>query len=436
MKVVVVGAGPVGIVTALGLARDGHEVTVVDRDPGPAADGTWQRKGVMQYLLPHFWRHIVRQCLAEDLPDVWDALVAAGGRPLTPPGAPGFITALAARRSTVETALRGVLAQEPNVRTVTGHAEDVVVDGGRARGVRVDGTTIDADLVVDAGGRASRFAAAHRPPMESSSCGQAYVSRMFRARPGVEPLDSPTPIGAFSDRYLTIVFPQDAGTHSALIVRADDDAALAKVRDDAAYQAVTALIPNLAPWTDLERFEPITPAMAGAGLTNAWGTQLGEDGEPALPGLVWIGDTILTTNPSAGRGVSTGLMQARRLHQLLREHSDVRDVSTALESWAVEQLKPWYDDHVIWDRNLVARYSGGDIDVDGTLSGDIYCDAAAVVPELAPLVPQYFAMMMLPTGWLPFADKVRAVLRDGWRPPLAEGPSYDELALAVERVAA
>ena len=36
MKVLVLGAGVIGTTTAYYLARAGHEVTVVDRQPGPA----------------------------------------------------------------------------------------------------------------------------------------------------------------------------------------------------------------------------------------------------------------------------------------------------------------------------------------------------------------------------------------------------------------
>ena len=37
MRSVIVGAGPTGLYTAIALARRGHQVTVIDRDPGPAA---------------------------------------------------------------------------------------------------------------------------------------------------------------------------------------------------------------------------------------------------------------------------------------------------------------------------------------------------------------------------------------------------------------
>jgi 2-polyprenyl-6-methoxyphenol hydroxylase-like FAD-dependent oxidoreductase len=38
MRAVIVGAGPTGLYTGMALARRGHEVTIIDRDPGPSGD--------------------------------------------------------------------------------------------------------------------------------------------------------------------------------------------------------------------------------------------------------------------------------------------------------------------------------------------------------------------------------------------------------------
>jgi 2-polyprenyl-6-methoxyphenol hydroxylase-like FAD-dependent oxidoreductase len=46
---VIMGAGPAGLFTGAGLARRGHDVIAVERDPRPAADGNWPRRGVMQF---------------------------------------------------------------------------------------------------------------------------------------------------------------------------------------------------------------------------------------------------------------------------------------------------------------------------------------------------------------------------------------------------
>jgi D-amino-acid dehydrogenase len=47
MRIVVLGAGVVGVATAYLLAREGHEVTVVDRQPGPARETSFSNAGII-----------------------------------------------------------------------------------------------------------------------------------------------------------------------------------------------------------------------------------------------------------------------------------------------------------------------------------------------------------------------------------------------------
>ena len=101
MTTAVVGAGPVGMALALALATSGEQVLLLDRDAGPAPDGTWRRSGVMQFMHPHFFRHLVRGVLEQHVPEMWDAVVAAGCVVNDPPEemmVPPSTTTLAARR--------------------------------------------------------------------------------------------------------------------------------------------------------------------------------------------------------------------------------------------------------------------------------------------------------------------------------------------------
>lgn len=421
MTTAVVGAGPVGLVCALALAKRGQDVVLVDPEGGPALDGSWRRHGVMQFGHPHFFRHQVREYLELHVPEMWDAVVAAGGVVnAAPPEVPLPITTLATRRSTFEAALRTTAQRQ--VTFLHGRAERVVVKGDRVTGLVVDGSVVDADLVVAATGRTCDLASELRPPMEGGPCGLSYVSRMHRALPGVAPLVSFAPLGARYDGYFAVVFPQDAGTHSTLIVRRSHDDGLEQLWKTAAFDVAAALIPGLAPWTDPERFEPITDPMRGGTLTN---TYRGQGDLPA--GLLFVGDAVSTTNPSAGRGVSLGLRQVDALLRLLAEHPDIKDASAAFDSWCEDNIKPWYEDHVRDDAYLVRRYAGEDLDIEAPLPSDVICDAAAEDPSLLAVVGPYFAMMTLPAGLGAAEERVRAMLRSGWRPKLSEGPTRDEL---------
>jgi glycine/D-amino acid oxidase-like deaminating enzyme len=81
MRSVVVGSGPTGLSTAVALARRGHQVTVIDRDPGPDGGQWWDRKGVMQFHHPHHFREQVADALLAEMPEVWRGLLAAGAVP-------------------------------------------------------------------------------------------------------------------------------------------------------------------------------------------------------------------------------------------------------------------------------------------------------------------------------------------------------------------
>jgi 2-polyprenyl-6-methoxyphenol hydroxylase-like FAD-dependent oxidoreductase len=434
MRTIIVGGGPVGMFCAVALARRGDDVIVVDRDAGPPASGPWARRGVMQFHLPHFFRPIVRQAMTAEMPDVWDAILGAGGVESRPDGFPAEMTGLQCRRSTFEQAVWTAAMREPRLTLRTGHADRLLTRDGRVTGVVVDRRAVDADRVIVAAGRASRFAAKLRAPAEGGSCGFSYVARMYRARPGFAPPAGGLPMGSLYRGYLAIVFPQDDRTLSVLVVRASADNALAQLRHQDRFDAVAPLIPLLRPWVDPDRFEPITGVMAGGGLTNSYCGQLDDTGRAPASGLFFAGDAVCTTNPAAGRGVSLGLRQAGTLIAMLAERGqDPRETAERFDGWCTRNIRPWYDDHRYWDATLLRRFDGTDIDIEARIPSDVVCAAAEADPGIRPAVGAYLAMQALPSVLDPFQDNARAVLRAGWRPGYADGPARDELADVLSR---
>ena len=183
MRSVIVGAGPTGLYTAVALARRGHQVTVIDRDPGPDGGQWWDRKGVMQFHHPHHFRQQVVDALLAEMPEVWQGLLAAGAVPASLPGQPGAPAGLHCRRVTFERVLRAAAETEPGVLLRTGHVDEVCGERGRAAGVMVGGHRVHADLVIDAGGRGGRLTRELRGPAEGGDCGIAYVSRQYQRLP-------------------------------------------------------------------------------------------------------------------------------------------------------------------------------------------------------------------------------------------------------------
>src|SRR5262245_44061775 len=78
MRIVIVGGGNAGLGTARACARDGDEVTILDRDDTPmppTADAafSWERTGVPQVRHSHAFLARLRNLLRDRAPDVIDA---------------------------------------------------------------------------------------------------------------------------------------------------------------------------------------------------------------------------------------------------------------------------------------------------------------------------------------------------------------------------
>jgi 2-polyprenyl-6-methoxyphenol hydroxylase-like FAD-dependent oxidoreductase len=439
MRVAIVGAGPTGLFLSLALARRGHDVVVVDRDTGPEPDGRWRRAGVMQFHHPHAFRSQVVEALQAEAPEVLDALLAAGAERAVLPDQPERVLGLRCRRMTFERALRMAVVAEPGVSVHRGHAEDVLTEHGRAVGLQVDERRLDADLVLDASGRAGRLGRGLRAPAEGGDCGIAYVSRQYVLHEGAEPgtMQSPIASAAVYPGYLAIVFPHDNGVFSAMIGRSTQDRSLVGLRENAVYEAAAAAIPLLAEWTDPARSRPFTDVLPGGRLYNSYCGQLDTTGGVPVPGLVFVGDRVCTTNPAAGRGITTSLLQARRLIELIDEHgSDHETTTRAFDAWCTDAIRPWFEDHVACDTDLTRRWCGGDVDLDRPLPSDLITAVAQVDPSLMRVIGPYFGMQALPSSLRAIEPRAREIYATGWRLPVPEGPDRAGLVALVDGLAA
>src|SRR5258707_13249692 len=138
VRIIVVGGGLAGLGTALACARDGHHVTVLERDdtPMPAdpdAAFAWQRTGAPQVRHSHAFLARLRNLLRDRAPDVLDELLAAGATEIEfTANLPETLTdrsqragddelvALACRRTTFEWVLRRLVLVGPGVELGAG----------------------------------------------------------------------------------------------------------------------------------------------------------------------------------------------------------------------------------------------------------------------------------------------------------------------------
>jgi 2-polyprenyl-6-methoxyphenol hydroxylase-like FAD-dependent oxidoreductase len=438
VRVAVIGLGPAGLLMGAGLARRGHQVVAVERDPGPAAGGSWPRRGVMQFHHAHAFRHQVVQVLEQELPEALPRWLAAGAEPvqLSLPDGSQVPMGMRSRRATFEHALRTAALGQPGLQPHRGHVEAVICHNGQAAGIRVDGSELAADLVIDASGRAGRVTRSLRPAAVSGGpCGIAYVDRQYRLHPGTAPGPLANPIAwqADLDGYQAIIFVHERGTFSVLLVRPSADPVLAQLRHEPAFAAACQAIPGLADWVDPGRARPITPVLPGGPLLNAYRGQTGPDGNLALPGLVFVGDAVATTTPTFGRGITTTFWQARQLLQLIDEHgADTAAIGESFDAWCAGQIKPWVDDHVHMDECTRRRWAGQDVDLSQPLPSDLILAAAQADPGIFGATFGYLGMTALPASLRAVEPRARALYATGWRPSVAPGPTRDELARIIQ----
>jgi 2-polyprenyl-6-methoxyphenol hydroxylase-like FAD-dependent oxidoreductase len=454
MRTVIIGAGPAGLVLGAALARRGAEVTLVDRDPGPPTSGPWARKGVMQFHHAHAIRSQVVATLRRELPEAYDRLLDVGAEPVEMPLPDGamVIAGMRCQRSTYEQCVRTAVLTVPGVAMRTGHVDSVLETADaaarRAAGVVVDGEALEADLVVDASGRSGRVNRDRRaPPSAGGVCGIAYVDRVYQLLPGAEPgpMLSPVAWQASCDGYQCLVFLHERGIFSALVIRSTDDRDLVDLRHNAAFDAAVGAIPGLAEWTDPERSRPVTDVLPGGTLKNAFRNQRGRDGRLALPGLLFVGDSVCTTTPNFGRGLATTMLQVDEVLRLLDAGVDVggsvptaqlAELTESFDAWTEAAMRPWVEDHAVMDESLRRRWAGEDVDLSGPrLPSDLVMEAARVDERIAPAIGPYVAMQALPAVLDPVEPLARAVYQTGWRPRLSDGPSRAELVAIVAAAA-
>ena len=334
------------------------------------------------------------------------------------------------RRATYERALRIAARDVPGLTLHVGHVDRLLEERGRVVGAVVDGTRIDADLVLDASGRASRLSGSL--DTLGGDCGMAYVDRSYRLRPGAEPGPVSNVIGWFGgfDGYQVLLFPQERGCFSVVLVRPTADAALKQLRHQDAFEAACRAIPTLATWTDPQRSRPESDVLVGGALRNVYRRQR------MVPGLVAVGDAVSTTTPTAGRGVAMASMQVAALLALLDEGAEPTTVAEPFGAWCDEQIQPWVADHIANDDLAVERWQGAELDLSRPLTSLAICGAAEVDPRIYQHSGPFMSMTALPESLAPAEPWARAVYESGWRPSYSEGPARDELVAVIENALA
>ncbi len=393
-RAIVIGGGITGLAAARVLADRGARVTLLERDPDATvatadeAFATWQRRGAPQVRHSHAFLGRLRSLLRDRYPDILDGLLAAGARELDMlerppvtlppmeyvPGDEDFV-ALGCRRTTFEWVIRQVISTNPNVELIPGvkvdgltSAEPPRVDGVRYHGPEGE-RVVHADIVVDASGRGSRAPVwlqeigCPPPEEEEKPSGVIYFTRYYRLREGAEePPRSEHPSAADYNWIKYAIFPADENTFSITFAVPLAVPRLKILAEPAAFDAMVAAIPGIAPWADPERAEPIGdpqhPIQKMGGLINRKRAFVVE-GQPLAPGFFPLGDAVYCTNPLYGRGCAQAFIHADLMGQSFdASGGDPVAAMIDLDRRAREAIEPFYRASVMADSDAVRKAEG------------------------------------------------------------------------------
>jgi 2-polyprenyl-6-methoxyphenol hydroxylase-like FAD-dependent oxidoreductase len=392
-RAVIIGGSIGGLAGALGLARRGWLVTIVERDPAPdTSDGdeafvAWNRRNVPQFRQPHGFSARSRNLLLEHAPDVVDRLAADGiettniFKMLAPQemwtADDDRFDGLMTRRPAFELALRRAAEAQRGIEfACPANASGLVIEAGdvpRVAGVRLDdGTELRGDVVLDCGGRRTLVpgwlaAAGVDIPHETQDCDTTYYTRYFRL---TEESELPTfAVLSINNNQIEgavslLGFPGEKRTFALCLATQSGDDELRALRHNEGWCAAMALFPATQAWLDPSAATPINDVEVMGGSRNIRRHFI-VDGRALVRGLLPVGDALCSTNPQYGWGASMALTYAFAAVEAITANVDNLDAMLAdYEAAVAPEADGVYRESAAMDRARIYRWRGIDIPAD------------------------------------------------------------------------
>jgi len=352
-RVVVVGASVAGLFAAAAAAGRGNSVTVLERDILPG--GPKPRAGVPQGEQPHVFLFRGLLALEELLPGSRQELLGLGAVPLDtgelpwlaeqgwlPVGQRAF-EVLSVTRPLFEHVVRCKVEGLPGVQ---------IRAGSKVVGLRrcdqwwevglADGSTVLADLVVDASGRSSRLpvwladAGVGAAPVSTVDAGVGYATRMYAAAPfqvgavGVVIQQTPATLAG------GMALPVEG---SRWLVGAFGCAEHRPPRDAAGFVSFLQRLPDPALAELVRHAEPVSNVAVHRQTANR---RHYYEQVPNWPdGLLVVGDALCAFNPIYGQGITVAACEALLLRRALAAGLEPGYARRLLRKFATVMFLPW-----------------------------------------------------------------------------------------------
>ena len=354
-RAIVIGGSMAGLCAARVLSEHFEQVTVLDSDHFP--QDAQHRKGVPQSRHPHAMLDAGRRELERFFPGFEKlcrergALELNPGRDMATLRQAGWstrgespFTLLFASRVLIERVIRELAAKLPNVTLLDGievmslrtvDEPELRVTGVTARSDEGQSTQFDADLVVDASGRATRVPPKLEklglPALDTTvvDASAGYSSRWYQgpsgdARPEswwwkclwIEPLIE----GAArpEEQYFGVLFPVE---DDRWVVTTASWGGQELARDPETFERMISKLRTPLLAEAIAQAEPISPVFARRGMQNCWRHY--ETWRGRLAGFIAIGDAVCAFNPVYGQGMSSAAKCACVLEERLANDDPV-----------------------------------------------------------------------------------------------------------------
>ncbi len=361
---VIIGGSLAGLCSARVLADFYDKVTIYERDELP--DGPEQRSAVPQGRHVHLLMSRGAQEFDNLFPGLLDDMVDAGvpkveDRPdFIHFGAAGHVlhvsrtldepfAAYIPSRPFLEWQIRRRATAPANVELVRAAVNEPVFEGGRVTGVHLDtGETVTADLVIDATGRGTRLPVwlekwgYRRPDEVTVDVGIGYATLRVKIPDGLQ--EKIVVAGASREQPvgLGMLFYEDG-------IWTLTTFGVAKVDAPKNFDEMCALADKILPGhiaAAIRSGQPVGEVAIHKYPTSRWRRYDKLDRFP--DGILPVGDSVVSFNPTYGQGMTMTSLQARELQRLLAERDG--DLSANFRRAVAKNTFP------VWHMNAIGDH--------------------------------------------------------------------------------